>query len=125
MFLEQNKYRHPGEAQWAFLCFHKTGFTFSWVEFRSANAYAKASNLLLHITASTGMWELHTFKDFNMAKPTEDPFPTRSCWSPRSCPAALKNLITGKEFFNKFGEVQFRANVPLVRAVPPLPWPPV
>ena len=59
----------------AFLCFgdvgylfHKTGFTFSW-------AYAKAGNLLLPNTTSTGVWELHTFKDFNMAKSAKDPFP--------------------------------------------------
>ena len=52
--------------------FYKTGFTFGWVEFRSADAYAKASNLLLPITTSTGVWELHTIKDFNMAKPPKD-----------------------------------------------------
>ena len=51
------------------------GFTFGWVQLRSADAYAKASNLLLPITTSTGVWELHTFKDFNMAKPPKDAFP--------------------------------------------------
>jgi hypothetical protein len=65
----------------AFLCFgdvsylfHKTGFTFGWAEFKPVDAYAKASNLLLPITTSTGVWELHAFKDFNMAKPFRDAF---------------------------------------------------
>jgi hypothetical protein len=30
--------------------FYKTGFTLGWVEFKTADAYAKASNFLLPIT---------------------------------------------------------------------------
>ena len=105
----------------AFLCFsdvsclfYKTGITFSWVEFRSADAYAKASNLLLPMTTSTGVWELHTFKDFNMAKIPKDPFPHQILLESNEMPTSLENLIIVKDFFKKFGEVHLRATVPLV-----------
>ena len=94
----------------AFLCFsdvsylfYKTGFT---VKFRLADAHVKARNLLLPITTSTGVWELHTFMDFNMAKPPKGPFPHQILLESKELPTSLKNLIIVKEFFNKFGEVQ-------------------
>ena len=68
------------------------GFTFGWVQFRSADAYTKASNILLPITTSTGVWELHTFKDFNMAKPPKDAFPHQILLESKKLPTSLKNL---------------------------------
>ena len=94
----------------AFFCFtdvsylfYKTGFT---VEFRLADAHVKASNILLPITTSTGVWELHTFMDFNMASPQTALSPHQILLESKELPTSLKNLIIVKEFFNKFGEVQ-------------------
>ena len=42
--------------------FYETGFTFGWVQFKSADADTKANKLLLPITRSMSVWELHTFK---------------------------------------------------------------
>ena len=80
-------------------------FTFGWVQFRSADAYTKASNLLLPITTSTGVWELHTFKDFNMAKPPKDAFLHQILLESKELPTCWENLIIVEEFFKKFGEV--------------------
>ena len=94
----------------AFLCFgdvsylfYRTGFT---AECRLADAHIKASNLLLPIITSTGVWELHTFMDFNMAKSPKGPFPHQILLESKELPTSLKNLIIVKEFFNKFGEAQ-------------------
>ena len=65
-----------------------------WVQFRSADAKAKASNLLL--------WELHTFKDFNMAKPPKDPFPHQILLESKDLPTSLENPIIMKDFFKNF-----------------------
>jgi hypothetical protein len=43
--------------------FYMTGFTFGWVEFKSTDAYDKASNLLLPITTLTDVWELIIVKE--------------------------------------------------------------
>ncbi len=82
---------------------YKTGFI---VEFRLADAHVKASNLLLPIITSTGVWKLHTFMYFNMAKPPKGPFPHQILLESKELPTSLKNLIIVKEFINKFGEVQ-------------------
>ncbi len=80
-------------------------FTFGWVQFRSADAYTKDSSLLLPITTSTGVWQLHTFKDFNMAKPRKDAFPHQILLQFKELPTCWENLIIIKEFFKIFGEV--------------------
>ena len=72
------------------------GFTFGWVQFRSADTYAKASNLLLPITTSTGAWELHTFKDFNMAKPPKDAFSHQILPESNKLPTSWEDLIIVK-----------------------------
>ena len=78
--------------------FYKTGFTFGWVE-------QEASNLLLPITTFTGVWEIHTFKDFNMVKPPKDAFSHQILLEFKELPTSWENLIIAKEFFKKFGEV--------------------
>ncbi len=71
-------------------------FTFGWVQLRSADSYAKASNLLLPITTSTGVWELHTFKDFNMAKPPMYGFLHQILLESRQLLTCWKNLTIVK-----------------------------
>ena len=80
-------------------------FTFCWVQFRSADAYTKESNLLLPITTSTGVWQLHIFKDFNMAKPRKDAFPHQILLEFKELPTCWENLIIVEEFFKIFGKV--------------------
>jgi hypothetical protein len=47
------------------------------------------------------VWELHTFKDFNMAKPPKDPFPHQILLESKELPTIVK------EFFKKFSLVHF------------------
>jgi hypothetical protein len=82
--------------------FYETGFTFGWVQFKSDDSYAKASNLLLPIITPTDLWELHTFKDFNMAKPPKDAFSRQILLESKELPTSWENLIIVKEFFKKY-----------------------
>ena len=49
-----------------------------------------------------GVWQVHTFKDFNVAKPPKDAFHHQILLEPKELPIV-------KEFFKKFGEVQSRS----------------
>jgi hypothetical protein len=55
------------------------------------------------------VWELHTFKDFNMAN--KDAFSHQILLEPKELSTSWETLIIVKEFFKKFGEVTGAINL--------------